>query len=199
MRDGFRFPKANHTQADTGTHTLSLTHTRTRTLATRKTIPQRGWWLLVPTTTLPPLQRASGSVHLAAGRRACSRRSRSSRAKRQRPAASLQPAPLPIAAADHPTPFSSFLPLGLLPIMLRSVAAVASSSSSRIAARVAAGTGSSRLAPTAVPRSTQVAAAATASRGFATSSAAAQASEAPQQPKMIKLTVDGKEVEVVQG
>lgn len=83
--------------------------------------------------------------------------------------------------------------------MLRSVAAVASSSSSRIAARVAAGTGSSRLAPTAVPRSTQVAAAATASRGFATSSAAAQASEAPQQPKMIKLTVDGKEVEVVQG
>ncbi len=37
------------------------------------------------------------------------------------------------------------------------------------------------------------------SASMSTSAARRQASPAPEQPKMIKLTIDGKEVEVVQG
>ena len=34
---------------------------------------------------------------------------------------------------------------------------------------------------------------------FSTSTATKQASEAPKQPKMVKLTINGKEIEVEQG
>lgn len=57
----------------------------------------------------------------------------------------------------------------------------------------------SRLARTIPVRSTAIAGSPGLMARFSTSSHRGQASEAPKQPKMIKLHVNGKEVEVEQG